>query len=179
MIGSFELVHVLPFCPMCGLRIDLVVPGECTHCGAMHYSNARPTAGGLVTRGDRVLLLRRAIEPWLGYWDLPGGFCDGAELPADAAVRELDEETGLRCETVTLLGMWLDRYDLGPISFDTLNSYFVLDAGVDPQPELDLSENSEARWFSAAELDDIELAFPDHQRLVLHAWSEWIASRTT
>ena len=42
----------------------------------------------------KVLLLKRAIDPYRGYWDIPGGFCDGPELPVDAAVREVFEETG-------------------------------------------------------------------------------------
>jgi 8-oxo-dGTP diphosphatase len=42
----------------------------------------------VVVDGDRFLALRRAAEPQAGQWGLPGGFCDGWEHPADAAVRE-------------------------------------------------------------------------------------------
>ena len=161
---------------MCGARIDLEVPGRCGDCGTAHYRNARPTAGGLLVRGDEVMLLRRAIEPWKGHWDIPGGFCDGAELPQDAIRREYREETGLEVEIVTLLGMWLDVYELGGHSFDTLNSYYLVDGGPDPDIHLDETENSEIGWFG---VDDVpaDIAFPSHQPDVIAAWQRW--SRTT
>ena len=150
-----------------------------------HYRNARPTAGGLVVRGhgvggvgaaDQVMLLKRAIDPWKGHWDVPGGFCDGAELPEDTVRRELLEETELEVEVITLLGMWLDTYHLGGTSFDTLNSYYLLDAGPDPQPVLDRSENSDAGWFTVDQIPD-DIAFPSHQKDVIAAWQAWARAR--
>jgi 8-oxo-dGTP diphosphatase len=43
----------------------------------------------------KVLLTRRNIEPFKGYWCLPGGHIDEYELVKDAVIREVKEETGL------------------------------------------------------------------------------------
>ena len=166
-------MHVLPHCPMCGARIDLEVPGACAACGTMHYLNSRPTGGAVVERGDTILLARRAITPWRGMWDLPGGFCDGAEHPADAAKREVLEEVGLDVEIGEFIGMWIDGYELdGGVTFDTLNSYFRATAPTDAEPVLDPNECSEHAWFHRDEIPWGEIAFPVQQEPAIRRWLE-------
>jgi 8-oxo-dGTP diphosphatase len=52
--------------------------------------------GGIVFRGDEVLLIERGKEPLKGFWTLPGGLVEAGERLESAVVRELLEETGLR-----------------------------------------------------------------------------------
>ena len=64
----------------------------------------RVAAYGAVQRGDRVLLVRLTdVTPSPGSWSLPGGGIEHGEHPADAVVRELYEETGLRGRVVEIL----------------------------------------------------------------------------
>ena len=135
----------------------------CFGCGAVHFRNAKPCAGALVVRDGRVLLGRRVVEPARGCWDIPGGFLNPWEHPADGAVREVAEETGLRVRIVQLLTIVIDTYQERDY---TLNVYYLAElVGGREQPADDLAELG---WFGPAELPR-EFAFP-HCRQVLAAW---------
>jgi ADP-ribose pyrophosphatase YjhB (NUDIX family) len=114
------------FCPACGSPlVEKEIDGRprrvCPACGRVHWRNAKPCAGALVQRNGKVLLVRRAVEPFRGYWDIPGGFCEADEHPTETAIRETREETGLEIELTGLLGLWLDEY--GGVT--TLNAYYL------------------------------------------------------
>ena len=60
------------------------------------YQNPLPAAGALVLDDDRrVLLVKRKFPPNQGMWCLPIGFAELGETIAEAALRELHEETGI------------------------------------------------------------------------------------
>lgn len=164
-------MHHYRFCPVCGgpLRdasVGQAVRFDCTRCGRPLYENSKPCASALVVRDGRVLLSRRGIEPLKGCWDIPGGFLEAGEDPADGAVRELFEETGLRIHLRGLLGLFIDRYGEGDEAPYTLNIYYLADAGPEtPNPQDDVAELC---WFGPDELPK-DLAFP-HLQEVLDLW---------
>jgi 8-oxo-dGTP diphosphatase len=55
-------------------------------------------AGALVHKGGRLLLVKRNEAPSKGMWSFPGGAVELGETTAEAAVREINEETGLSIE---------------------------------------------------------------------------------
>ena len=60
-------------------------------------------------RGDEILLAKRSEGRtfYPGVWDVIGGHCEGSEAPADALVRELQEEIGVQAlafEEIAVLG---------------------------------------------------------------------------
>jgi 8-oxo-dGTP diphosphatase len=64
----------------------------------------------VIVRDGAVLLSRFARS---GRWTLPGGGIDHGEPPADAAVREVMEETGYRIALGPLIGVDSTRWDRG------------------------------------------------------------------
>lgn len=57
---------------------------------------------------DRLLLIRRAHEPFMDRYALPGGFVDVGETVEAAALRELGEETGVGGRVEKLVGVYSD-----------------------------------------------------------------------
>ncbi len=108
------------FCPLCAARLEPIAYGHdagrpaCPTGHFVHYDNPAVTTYAFVRDdADRYLVLRRAQEPFAGEWDLPGGFVEPGETPADAIVRELREETGLEVALDRLLGAFTSRYGDG------------------------------------------------------------------
>ena len=58
----------------------------------------------VIFRDGKVLLLRRAKSPGMGFYSLPGGRVEFGESLATALTREVDEETGLEIDIVALAG---------------------------------------------------------------------------
>jgi 8-oxo-dGTP diphosphatase len=166
------------FCWRCGAALPAPPPTTCARCGEEHYLNPRPCGVAVVVRGGQVLLVRRALDPYQGCWDIPGGFCDAAEHPMHAAERELAEETGLTGRATAYVGTWMGTY--GPpqpdeIPIHTAGSVYLVELA-DPHADVQLqpAEVSEARWFHLDELP-ADLAFPDHARPVLAAVAGMVA----
>jgi ADP-ribose pyrophosphatase YjhB (NUDIX family) len=71
----------------------------CRVCNQIVFHEHKVAAAVLVTDCEnRVLLVRRAMNPHQGFWSLPAGFVDYGESPEQAACRECLEETGLSTE---------------------------------------------------------------------------------
>src|SRR5439155_26143560 len=139
-------------CPRC--RSDLERGDgrvECPACGFVVYANSAPTACAVCLDGDgRVLLGRRAHEPYRGRWDIPGGFLEEDEHPLDCLRRELREETGLDVEPGEFFGVWMDRYGPGENEPVTLNLYWT--ARVTGGEAKAADDVAELRWFEPDEL---------------------------
>ncbi len=107
-----------------------------------------PTLGALAVcvRAGQLLLVQRSKEPDLGYWGFPGGHVEFGESMAEAAVRELHEETGLT-------GSF--RESLGEVTVLTPEHHFTLAAILVAEHggEAVASDDAAAvRWFTVEEL---------------------------
>jgi 8-oxo-dGTP diphosphatase len=102
------------FCPVCGgtLESRSLKNGDparlvCTACGFVFYLDPKLAVGTIITDDrNRVVLVKRAIEPGYGKWVFPGGYVDRGEEVKAAAVREAREETGLEVRLDRLINIY-------------------------------------------------------------------------
>lgn len=136
----------------------------CPECGHIHYINPKVVSGTLPIEDGAVWLLRRGIEPRLGYWSHPAGFQEYDETTEQAAVRETLEEIG--CEVIIdrLFGVY--SRPGGPVVNIVYLAHFA-NAHTLPCTS---PEALEVRRFSAGEIPWDELAFPSTERIL----TDWV-----
>jgi ADP-ribose pyrophosphatase YjhB (NUDIX family) len=148
------------FCPVCGDELVRLANGPdrgrmgCPRLHFVHYENPAVTAFALVERDGRYLVLQRGQEPYRGRWELPGGFVEQRETPAEGVRREIFEETGLRVDAPSIIGAYTSRY--GDDGKWTVDVAFHCQAS---PGELSLSaESSHAAWVSIEQMPPLAFA---------------------
>ncbi|MFN8452955.1 MAG: GNAT family N-acetyltransferase [Anaerolineae bacterium] len=100
----------LTFCPVCGHKlVEREEAGRirqvCEYCGYVHYVNPVPAVGIVIEKDGGVVLIQRKHPPHQGRWALPSGYVEADESAEEAAIREAEEETGLKVEIIELSGV--------------------------------------------------------------------------
>ena len=108
--------------------------------------------GAVVRHRSHVLLVRRGTPPEVGRWSLPGGRVEPGERMADAAAREVREETGLNVDIDHPLD-WVER-----ISTD--RHFVIVDFSAtvtERQSPTPGDDAADARWFDLDEIPTLAL----------------------
>ena len=131
----------------------------------MEYTYEYPRALNTVDiivfdKNDRVLLIKRANNPYINMWAFPGGFIEMDEKLVDSAKRELEEETGLKNIDLQEFRTYGDPgrdprgRNITVVYSGTCSSPSMIKAGDDA---------SEAEWFDLNQLP--KMAF-DHEKVL-------------
>jgi len=145
---------------------------------AYTYKYPRPsvTADCIVITKEaepKVLLIERGDDPFKGCWAFPGGFMNMDETTEQCAVRELEEETGLKVNEVHQIGAY-SKVDRDPRGRTVTVAYLaIIDAPIAVKGQDDAAK---AQWFPLSAFLDKpsgkaerpELAF-DHDEIMRDA----------
>ena len=106
-----------------------------------------PGVGAIVVGPKGVLLARRDKDPAKGLWSFPGGGVEVGETQEDSIIREVEEETGVKCEILDFVSTvdLITRDSSGKIEFHFLLNHFLAKALTEEtRPE---TEDGEVGWF--------------------------------
>ena len=135
---------------------------------AYTYKYPRPavTADCIVITKEaepKVLLIQRGDEPYKGCWAFPGGFMEIDETTEQCAIREMEEETGLKVDEVHQIGAF-SKVDRDPRGRTITVAYLAfVDAPVEVKGQDDAAN---AEWFPLSALPALAFDHADIMKAV-------------
>ena len=141
---------------------------------AYTYKYPRPavTADCIVITKEtepKVLLIQRGNQPFKGAWAFPGGFMNMDETTEQCAIRELEEETGLRLSKILQIGAY-SKVDRDPRGRTITVAYLaVIDTPVVVTGQDDAAK---AEWWSLSNLPHLAFDHYDIMQDAIRAYKE-------
>jgi ADP-ribose pyrophosphatase YjhB (NUDIX family) len=117
-------------------------------------SQPRLASSAIVERAGRFLLVRRGNPPAANLYAFPGGRAEPGETPAETALRELEEETGVVGRNPQLFETYELLPEAGVAGSHYLLSVFRVDTDDNSLVEA-RSDAVDAGWFLPEEIEDL------------------------
>lgn len=131
----------------------------CQYCRTYFYENPLPVVSCIHCPDRSLLLVKRGNRPYKGKWCLPTGFAESGESIGEAALRELNEESGIRGKILSLVDVdSVKSRHYGDLTFIT---YEVEQTGGKAKPGDDATE---VKYFPIENLP--KLAFKSNEKAV-------------
>ncbi|MDP8203880.1 MAG: NUDIX hydrolase [Candidatus Tenebribacter mawsonii] len=154
------------YCQKCGSKMELQTDHEakmrpkCTNCDWIFYKNPIPASACVIINDkNEIVIIKRKFEPNAGGWALPSGYVEIDQTPAECAIDEMKEETGLQGEVIVQLG-----YDteFSPIYEKVISFGFLMK--ITGGELLAGDDAAEAHYVGFNNLP--EIAFPSHVKFI-------------
>ena len=153
-------------CPLSALcdarRLDIV--HERPVAGRSAPVTHAVVVAGVLQRNGRIFVQRRLLDDrvWAGLWEFPGGMVEEKETPAEAVVREFQEEVEFRVRVVRELGVIKHNYTTYRLSLHCFE--LRLEETEPALPEPVLHEACDWRWATPEEIQVLPLP-ASHRKL--------------
>ena len=140
------------------------------------YKYPRPavTADCIVMTNEpqpKVLLIQRGNPPFKGAWAFPGGFMNMDETTEQCAIRELEEETGLKVTAVDQIGAY-SKVDRDPRGRTITVAYLaIIDS---PEKVIGQDDAAKAEWFPITELPHLAFDHYDIMQDAVRTYAKYI-----
>ncbi|MFK8111000.1 MAG: NUDIX domain-containing protein [Rubripirellula sp.] len=159
------------YCPRCSTENPEsgAVPFRCVECGYAQFFGPVAAVGGLVcNEAGQLLLVRRARNPGLGKWGLPGGFVDRNETIEEALAREVLEETNLHLAESSYLMSGPNHYDYCDMLSPVIDLFYVCRVEHPERIKLAEDELDHYIWTKPTSEHLDQMAFPSNRTAILH-----------
>lgn len=159
------------FCSHCGGELEARPRGHrqhpvcyCEECQQVFYQHPKLLVACFINCGNKLLWMRRALEPQKGFWAIPAGFMESGESLSTAAARELLEETGVKIDPEQL-----QLYMVGSITFIS-EVYIAFHATVSNENCCIGDEAQDVQFFSREEFPWQDVAYPEANNSIIQAY---------
>lgn len=121
----------------------------------------RATIVGIISRGNKILLIKRANQPHKGWWALVGGKLERYETAENAMKREIKEELGVRVKKLKFI--FYNDSIIKKLNRHALEICFKVETAT--SFKINKQEVSEFKYFTKNEIKKMKLAFTHKQIL--------------
>lgn len=136
-------------------------------CGFDYYNTPNPSSSViLINNKNQIYLAKRAREPKLGSWVIPGGFINFYESAEDAAKREIKEELGVNLNNLNFFCSYSNDYLYKGTQYYPLDIFFISKVDLDEIEPVEKEELSEGRFFDIDKLLINDFAFNSQKQAI-------------
>ncbi len=157
------MTNKFKYCPNCKNKLDyksnrLIV---CSSCDFHFYINPALTNAVIFeNKKGKILLVKRKFEPFVDFWDLPGGFVDYNESSEESTIREIEEELKIKIKNIKYFCSFPDIYPYKGFDYHTLCFFYTYKLSRKQEENLKYSDDiSGFKFFKKDEIPYRKLAF--------------------
>jgi len=139
-------------------------------CEICEFKNPKATATAIIIKDNKLLLLKRNQEPFIGKWDLPGGFLNENENSKEALARELKEELNIDIISFDFIKTGVGNYKWKETDIPVLDHFYLLET----KGNINLNEeNSEFRFINLKDISLNDIAFKNTKEIIEYLQKEF------